>query len=306
MKKAFTLIELLVVIGILAILMGVLIATTSGGTDAARAARCLTNMRSLATACNTRAAAHNSYPLAGSAEVRNINLNGGTGGNRQTFKEAKGWISWNSRGSYSGGSSSSHVSSLSWFTSAYCEDVETRLYALTNGAIWSTVSGNTDLFVCPAHRKTLKNKKPLWSYVMNERFGYDDSLGSRAKIYWPGVEYGKLGRADRILMFGELQFAANDKLEVNTDPSAGIKNDCTLQYKHHEAIGCNHPSGKRGLCAHVAFADGHVEKLAIPARRDGDGWALLVSRGDIEDLTEWLCQGKDVSYNGSKYEKLQD
>ena len=97
-------------------------------------------MRSLATACNTRAASQGSYPLAGSSEVRKINLNGGTSGSRETYREAHGWISWNSRGSYSGGSSSSHVSSLSWFTSAYCDDVETRLYALTNGAIWSTVS----------------------------------------------------------------------------------------------------------------------------------------------------------------------
>lgn len=305
MKKAFTLVELLVVIGILAILMGVLIATIGNGTESARAARCLTNMRSLATACSTYAAAHNSYPIAGSVEKRDIaSLSGGVS---YKYTELQGWISWNSRGSYSRGGSSSHVSSLSWFTSAYCEDVETRLYALTNGAIWSTVSGNTDLFVCPAHRKAFKHKKPLWSYVMNERFGYDDSLGSRAKgARYGGIGFDDLDRADRTLMFGELQFAANDKLEVNTDPSAGIKNDCTLQYKHHEAIGCNHPSGKRGLCAHVAFADGHVEKLAIPARRDGDGWALLVSRGDIEDLTEWLCQGKDVSYNGSKYEKLQD
>ena len=306
MKKAFTLVELLVVIGILAILMGVLVATIGNGTESARAARCLTNMRSLATACNTVAAAHDHYPLAGSLEVKKINLSGGSGDSKRFYEEAKGWISWNSRGSYTGGRSTSHVSSLSWFTSAYCEDLETREYALTNGTIWSAISGNTDLYVCPSHRKALRHKNPLWSYVMNERFGYDDTLGSNGKMNWPGVWYGKLGRADRTLMFAELQFAANDKLEVNTDPSAGIKYDCTLQYKHKEMLGCNHASGKRGLCAHVAFADGHVEKLAIPARRDGDGWALLVSRGDIEDLTEWLCQGKDVSYNGSKYEKLQD
>ena len=70
MKKAFSLIELLVVIGILAILMGVLVVTTSGGTESARAARCLTNMRSLATACNTAALSRSTYPLAGSAEIK--------------------------------------------------------------------------------------------------------------------------------------------------------------------------------------------------------------------------------------------
>ena len=306
MKKAFTLVELLVVIGILAILMGVLAATIGNGTESARAARCLTNMRNLATACNTVAAARGHYPLAGSAEVKKINLGGGSSGNKRTYEESKGWISWDSRGSYAGGRSTSHVSSLSWFTSAYCDDVETRRFALTNGVVWSAVSGNADVYVCPSHRKALRHKNPLWSYVMNERFGYDDTLGSDGKMSWPGVWYGQLKRADRTLMFAELQFAANDKLEINTDSSAGIKNDCTLQYKHKETLGCNHASGKRGLCAHVAFADGHVEKLAIPARRNKDSWSLLVGRGDIEDLTEWLCQGKDVSYNGSKYETLQD
>ena len=57
MKKAFTLIELLVVIGILAILIGVLISTIANGTEVARAARCLTNMKNLANACNSYAMA---------------------------------------------------------------------------------------------------------------------------------------------------------------------------------------------------------------------------------------------------------
>ena len=306
MKKGFTLVELLVVIGILAILMGVLIATTGGGTESARAARCLTNMRNLATACNACATSGGVYPLAGGVEIRDINLNGDTGGNNSTYHEAKAWLSWNSKGAYPGGKSSSHASSGSWFTSAYCDDVETRMYALTNSAIWSAISGNTDLFVCPSHRKLMKNKNPLWSYVMNERFGYDDSIGSRAKLHWPGIEYGHLGRADRTLMFAELQFVQNDKVQVNTDSGSGIANDCTLQYKHNEAIGCNHANGKRGLCAHVAFADGHVEKLAVPARREAESWAILVGRSDLENLTRWLCEGKDVSFNGDRYEKLQD
>ena len=305
MKKAFTLIELLVVIGILAILMGVLIATTSGGTESARAAKCLTNMRNLATACNTQAASDGYYPLAGSCEIRSLHLNGGTSGNNSTYSEGKGWLSWNSRGAYSGGSSTSHAASQGWFTSAYCNDIETRLYALSNGVIWRAISANSDVLVCPAHRRAMKSRNPMWSYVMNERFGYDDSLGSRAKLHWPGIEYGHLARADRTLMFAELQFLQNDKIEVNTDASAGIANDCTLQYKHNEVIGCNHASGKRGLCAHVAFADGHVEKLTIPATK-GEAWSLLVSRGDIQDLTRWLCEGKDVSFNGDRYEKLQD
>lgn len=306
MKKAFTLVELLVVIGILAILMGALIATISGGTEAARSARCLTNMRNLATACNTRASTSGSYPLAGSVEVRSLNLNGGSsGGSGSTFHESPGWISWNSRGSYSG-KTTSHVSSLGWFTSAYNEDVEIRAYALTNGTLWKYISGNTDLFVCPAHRRQMKNLKPIWSYVMNQKFGYDDSLGSKAKIYWPGIEYGHLSRADRTLMFAELQFLPNDKVQVKPDAGSGIQNDCTLQWKHNEVLGINHPLGKRGLCAHIVFADAHVEKLKVPATRSGDTWSIMVSRGDLEDLTEWLCEGKDVGFRNNRYEKLQD
>ncbi|MBR1921057.1 MAG: DUF1559 domain-containing protein [Kiritimatiellae bacterium] len=301
MKKAFSLVELLIVIGILAILMGVLVAALNGGTESARAARCLTNMKNLATACNTYGMAAHHYPLAGSIESREIDTEESADGIKFNYYEIPGWISWNSRGSYP---STSHVSSGSWFTSAYEKDEEVRDYALTNGALWKYLSGNTDVFVCPAHRKTLNRLKPLWSYVMNQYFGYDYTLGAKAIGGW--IEYGHLSRADRILMFAELQFLGTDDLTVDDDTSPGIKNDCTLQYSHNEIIGCNHPAGKRGLCAHVVFADGHVEKLTIPASHHGDSWALNVSRSDLENLTEWLCKGKDVSFNGQHYEKLQD
>ena len=44
MKKAFSLVELLVVVAIIAILAGVLVSSFSGGTESARAARCLSNL----------------------------------------------------------------------------------------------------------------------------------------------------------------------------------------------------------------------------------------------------------------------
>ena len=80
MKKAFTLIELIVVVGILAVLIGTLVAALSGGTDAARAARCLTNLKNLATACNSYAMASSCYPLAGSVELRGIDRDSGSSG----------------------------------------------------------------------------------------------------------------------------------------------------------------------------------------------------------------------------------
>ena len=306
MKKAFTLIELIVVVGILAILIGTLVAALSGGTDAARAARCLTNMKNLANACNSYGMACSEYPLAGSVELRSLDREAGTSGEiRMVFTEAKGWLSWDSRGKY-GEKTTSHVANGGWFTSAYNQEFDVRQHALTNGALWRYVSENSDVFVCPAHRKSMRKQNPLWSYVMNERFGYDNSQGSTAKLYNPNVRYGHLPRADRVLMFAELQFLANDKVSVNTDQGSGIVNDCTLQYNHDEVIGFNHPNGKRGLFAHVVFADGHTEKIVIPASPSGVGWSVGPGRSELENLTEWLCKGEDVSFNGSKYEKLND
>lgn len=306
MKKAFTLIELIVVVGILAVLIGTLVAALSGGTDAARAARCLTNLKNLATACNSYAMASSCYPLAGSVELRGLDRSSGSSGEiSQKFTEAHGWLSWDSRGAYEG-KTTSHVASGGWFTSAYNQEFDVRQHALTNGALWRYVSENSEVFVCPAHRKAMSKQNPLWSYVMNERFGYDSSQGSQAKLYNPHIGYGRLSRADRILMFAELQFVENDKVHVNTDQGPGFVNDCTLQYNHNEVIGFNHPNGKRGLFAHIVFADGHVEKLMIPASPAGAGWSVGPGRGELEDLTEWLCKGEDVMFNGANYEKRTD
>jgi len=307
MKKAFTLIELLVVIGILAILIGILVSNIRNGTESARAARCLTNMKNLANACNSYAMTHHYYPLAGSVETRSLDRSGSlsSGEVKQKFAEAPGWLSWNSRNAYEG-KTTSHVASGSWFTSSYNQDLDIRQYALTNGALWRYVSENMDVFVCPSHLKAMRLQKPLWSYVMNERFGYDNSQGSQAKLYNPHIGYGHLSRPDRVLMFAELQFLANDKVEVNTDAGSGIRNDCTLQYNHNEVIGFNHPNGKRGLSANIVFADGHIEKLAVPASPASDKWAVAIGRSELEDLTEWLCKGEDVFFNGAKYEKRTD
>ena len=306
MKKAFTLIELLIVVGILAVLIAVLVAAIGGSTDAARATRCLTNLKNLASACNSYAMAHQVYPLAGSVETRSIDRDVSSSGEiKQKYVEAPGWLSWDSRGAYEG-KTTSHVASGGWFTSSYNKDFDVRQHALTNGALWKYVSENADVYMCPAHRKAMRLQKPLWSYVMNERFGYDNTQGAQAKLYNPYVGYGRLARPDRILMFAELQFLDNDKVEVNTDAASGIRNDCTLQYNHNEVIGFNHPNGKRGLFAHIVFADGHIEKLNIPASPGAGKWSVPIGRNELEDLTEWLCKGEDVFFNGAKYEKRTD
>ena len=87
-SQAFTLIELLVVIAIIAILSGILLAVTGGGTESARAAKCMSNLRSLATGVNSAAMSGRWYPFAGSCQYADL----GSGG--LVYKEQVGWISW--------------------------------------------------------------------------------------------------------------------------------------------------------------------------------------------------------------------
>lgn len=297
MKKAFTLIELLVVIGIIAILAGILIASLSGGTESARAARCLTNMKNLANACSAYALSCGYYPLAGSVEKKG--LDGATGGSVAfKYTELAGWVSWDSKSATYPAPSS--LAESGWFTSAYNTDRDTRLYALHHGAIWRGVAATEDVFVCPVHARLMRKNNPIWSYVMNEEFGYADNLEIPKGNKYFGKGYG-INRADRTLLFSELQFLTVNGRAPNVSTSAGYENDCTLQYKKHgEVIGVNHPLGKKGLCAHLAFADGHVEKLTIPASHGSAGWRIDC---ELKDLTELLCKGKDFERSGSTYKE---
>ena len=302
MKKAFTLVELLVVIGIIAMLAGVLLGTFAGGTESARAARCLTNMKNLATACQTVGMSTGHYPTAGSFEKVGIDESRGIANAQELYWEHEGWLSWNSNGAYRS-RPNSHVASSGWFTSAYVKDDKVREYCYTNGAIWKAVSANRQAYICPCHVKLMRKQNPAWSYVMNAFFWWDDSHGSEAKGQTShGVEYGLLDRADHRLLFAELPFL--DKyVTVNDSSSPGDENDCVLQYKDcegcrtPESIGFNHVSGK-DLYAHVCYADGHVERLLWP--RSG------LDEGKLRDLTKWLCEAVDVSFDGKRYEKMTE
>lgn len=316
MKRAFTLIELLIVIGIIGILAGVLFATFGGATDSARAAQCLTNMRSLAQAANACAMSGQYYPLAGSREIIDIDDSG-----KMWHVPQTGWISWMSRGNYEDGSgnlrSSGHRSntSLPFYGNGNEEDMT---YALTNGTLWITSGRNRSLYVCPVHnlyRKNLGRKAPYWSYVMNARFGWDYSKGSRAIGTGQtagAVRYNTLARADKTLMFAELPTVDPTTGQDAGDDKDGLTADCVLQYKaiaantknkskglcasedgSEEAIGFVHKNGKRGRCAHVVFADGHTEKL------------IWRSGGvDPKTLTAYLCRGWDVTFDAKSGWKL--
>ena len=314
-NRAFTLVELIVVIGIIGILAGVLMVSFSGGTDTARAAKCLANMRNLAQGAISYAAQHGRYPYAGSHAAIGVTSDGKT-----KYTEHVGWISWlsmndeyNTRRSASGYSSSfQDLPNIA----AYCEDEEKAMFAVTNGTLWKCVGQNKETYVCPAHALWARRFRAnvCFSYVMSAYFGYDWSQGSQA-VTSEGSGFVSMHatRLDRKLLFAELGYAIVDETgkEGSTASSDDtVQLDCVLQYKASvngksynerwtgaaESIGFNHKSGKQ-YCAHVAFADGHVEKLVMP--KGGGGLTAA-------QLTALLCGGVDVSFNGSAYNLITD
>lgn len=299
MRKGFTLVELLVVIGIIGILSGVLLVAFSSSGEAARAAKCLTNMKSLASACQAYGGEKGCYPFAGSIEVVGVDESKGVRNVKMAYDERPGWISWYSNGAYRHGSTT-HISSSSWFLSCYSTDDEAALYCLTNGTLWKYVSANRDIYVCPSHREKFKQHPPKWSYAMSSYFGWDNSKGSKAKdIGFGGIQFGKLTRADRRLIFAEIPYTGKDVPAIITE-APGTECDCTLQYKANEGdetIGFNHLAGKRNRFAHIAYADGHCEKLKWPLH------GLQVD--NIKDLTKWLCTAVDCALGKDGYEKLE-
>jgi len=296
-RKGFTLVELLVVIGILGILTAVLLGSVGGATESARSAKCLANMRNLAVACQSYGMKEGIYPMAASMECSALDESDGIRNVKSVYYERKGWISWASEGAYDGKPTSSRAKT-SWFVSAYETDEKIASHSLTNGALWKYVGANRDVYRCPAHikkAKTAGKPSPIWSYAMNGFFGGDASMSGET-LEWNEscVGYGNLSRADRRLLFAELPFY--DGIDDSISACDGA-----FQYKgmygsssSAEEIHFNHKVGKN-RCAHVAYADGHVDKLLMPR-----------GEGDARELAQWLCEGKDVGFNGNTYEKLSD
>lgn len=298
MKKAFTLVELIVVIGIIGILAGVLLSTFGGSSESARAAQCLANLKNLANACQTYGlqSSDNEYPNALSVEWKTVGYTHGSF--TTTYKDHPGWVSWFSKGHYPGGSSKSSQNNPT--IGFLASDKDQAAHALTNSCIWTYVAHNRSTFVCPSHVKQVRREgTPSWSYLMNRKFA--------------STKFGKLDRADKVLLFSEIPFMPwHTWLPSGT--GTGTDDDAALQYtdvdsssssdsgeSKGETIGANHANGKN-LFAHVAFADGHVEKLVIP--HTGSTKNPQIDESQLKNLTSWLCTGTDVSFDGKKYEKL--
>ena len=297
-------VELMVVVAIIAILAGVLFGSFGGATESARAALCLTNLRALAMASSS-AAITGGYPLASSREV----YGAGTSEDNAAlgYCSQPGWISWLGE-NYSG--LPAHRSGNEMFPYRGTGKQEDADFAFTNGTLWVSTGQNRNIYVCPEHSLYRKRKKlstPYFSYVMNAGFGWDYTKGAGTCEGTPGVyfdiKFGDLACADKTLLFAEFATVAITGNDGAKDVDNIIHEDCVLQFLDvpvksknkdfngmkcspmgdAESIGFAHKVGKR-RCAHVAFADGHTEKLVW-----GDGGV------DAKTLTAYLCKGWDVT-----------
>ena len=309
MKKAFTLIELLVVIAIIGILAGTLIASFSGGSESARAARCLSNLKNLASACQTYGMSSGHYPLAGNRVYLEIDESRGVKNLQKKYTEVPGWISMMTQNYYPGASYRQATP-----VSMYSDNNDAVTYAFTNGVLWKYVSGNRNTYLCPSHvKKCGKRMTPHWSYVMSARFGWD-SEGRAGTQNSCRIEYGQLANADKTLLFSEVPFSGYNSWQP--EGTSGTEDtDAILQYSSsggasgekgqnagsggNEELGVNHLKGRNGF-AHVVYADGHVEKLLVPMS------AKRPDTTQMKQLATWLATGIDVSFDGRQYKKMDN
>ena len=223
--------------------------------EAARSAKCISNMRSLAHGATT------------------ASVDGGVGGSSFYIPHAGSYVCQ--------GDSVSRIGWISWFDmgcddkgvpydniNACCKDEIKATYAITNGALWKYVNRDMKAYVCPEHEiKAAKyGAKLRFSYVMSAWFLYDKSLGgTRGHYAWDSRRNWQLemGSADRTLMFAELPFGVagssydkanarfcpytkdkkkqkegEKKLFAQMDGQGNTLFDCVLQYKARSMAEC--------------------------------------------------------------------
>ncbi len=302
--KGFTLIELLVIIGIMSTFLGTFLPLLFGGSrDSAQTAQCKNNMRALAQGVISYAQANGEYghfPAAGM--YRSIDFRARK---KKQYYPHRPWISnVGDVQSLNRLTGSVELGSVAHFTDS---DREVE-FAVTNGAIWQAVGESFEVYRCPVHanayEKANDGRKPGWSYMMNQEFGFNQNgAGSLpffgASIKAPitvatdatGDRRNKSAQRehDKVLLFAEIQGVDVRSANLTAVAGKGIESDAVLEYTK-EDMGFNHKIGKGKWGGNVAFADGHVDTVILPSF-----WM------SPRDLTRYLCQGYDVPHDGRAY-----
>ncbi len=301
--KGFTLVELLVVIGIIGVLIGAILPLVTGTRESALAAKCMSNMSDLVKgtiayanqhAQDTSAEGHGHFPAAGYYRSVIFYL----GDEDPHYLARRPWIS-NVGDPRVMNATLTRYEGVNGTVAHFTDSEEKSMFAVTNGIVWGYVGKAYDAYRCPVHSRNFEKKHgrpPAWSFVMNMAFGYDSDGEILHGFHGGRVHDATIhGRApDKVLMFAEVQGANIEDKKHDIKLTAlitggGDEADAILQYDK-EDIGFNHPFTKGRFCGHVAFADGHVEKIVMPV-----DWSR-------NDLTRYLCEGKDVPHDGRKYD----
>ncbi len=214
MKRAFTLIEVLVVVAIIALLISILLPSLAQARDLARSAKCLANMRDMATGANTFANSHKNRLQLVTGDAANPDPYGPTGPNADPNRSIYQYESNRAPGTQAG--------ALVCWPATLLREAGNR--SLTNNAAWGmettaatayTLKSDIrkfDLMMCPSDKQNIaspawpltpaKKKSLRWygylSYGINEDLA-GDTTDASVPVWNTGAKGASPGGGDRLL-----------------------------------------------------------------------------------------------------------